>query len=110
MSAHYGASEAWIGSNLNPRNSPEDTLFTLASDVAYLEFIPLLLSEDNGAATADKALRSDLNYAEPVEGEPVGIDNLHIGQEYEPVLTTRTGQCNQQSQPAQTSLSDPPFR
>lgn len=77
MNADYGASEAWIGINLDPRCPAEDASFTIIPNFAYFEFIPVN--------------RDSAGY-DSVEGdEIVGLTDVKVGQEYEIVLTTVGG-------------------
>ncbi|XP_047943158.1 jasmonoyl--L-amino acid synthetase JAR6-like [Salvia hispanica] len=68
VSADYGASEGWIGVNVNPKSPPEEATFAVVPNVGYFEFIPL----DSG-------------------GEAVGLTEVEIGKEYEVVTTSFAG-------------------
>ncbi|XP_057805790.1 jasmonoyl--L-amino acid synthetase JAR6-like [Salvia miltiorrhiza] len=67
ISADYGASEGWIGVNVNPALPPEEATFVVLPNVGYFEFIPL----DGGAA--------------------VGLTEVEVGKEYEVVTTSFAG-------------------
>ncbi|KAF2315231.1 hypothetical protein GH714_038515 [Hevea brasiliensis] len=41
LSADYGATEGWIGANVNPKLSPESATFAVLPNIGYFEFIPL---------------------------------------------------------------------
>ncbi|GJN06472.1 hypothetical protein PR202_ga24201 [Eleusine coracana subsp. coracana] len=79
VAAEYGASEGWIGANVDPENPPENVTFTVLPNIAYFEFIPLKTGD--GAA-------ADSCYA---EAEPVGLTELTVGEHYEVVMTTFAG-------------------
>ncbi|CAH9144638.1 unnamed protein product [Cuscuta epithymum] len=70
MSSDYGASEGWVGFNVNPKDPPEVASFAVAPNVGYFEFIPL---------------------KDGLELEPVGLTQVKVGEEYEIVLTNGTG-------------------
>ncbi|XP_050237756.1 jasmonoyl--L-amino acid synthetase JAR4 [Mercurialis annua] len=75
LSADYGASEGWIGANVNPLLPPELATFAVVPDIGYFEFIPL---RDNGECI----------YTEP---KPVGLADVKIGEEYEIIVTNYAG-------------------
>jgi auxin responsive GH3 gene family len=81
VAAEYGASEGWIGANVEPEAPPESVTFTVLPNIAYFEFIPLKTS-DGGRAGADSC------YA---EAEPVGLTEVTVGEHYEVVMTTFAG-------------------
>ncbi|KAF1889946.1 hypothetical protein Lal_00025276 [Lupinus albus] len=64
----YGASEGWVGTNLHPTVPAEFASYTVFPNCCYYEFIPL--SEDP---------------------KPVGLTEVNVGEEYEIVMTTRSG-------------------
>ncbi|OIW02324.1 hypothetical protein TanjilG_11218 [Lupinus angustifolius] len=70
----YGASEGWVGTNLHPTVPAEFASYTVFPNCGYYEFIPL--SEDAIAC---------------VDPKPVGLTEVKVGEEYEIVMTTRTG-------------------
>ncbi|WCJ22383.1 Auxin-responsive GH3 family protein [Euphorbia peplus] len=75
LSADYGASEGWIGANVNPKLPPEQATYAVLPNIGYFEFIPL-----NGT--------SDNTYDSP---ETLGLTEVEIGEEYEIVLTNFAG-------------------
>lgn len=75
LSADYGASEGWIGANVNPNLPPELTTFAVLPNIGFFEFIPL--NEDHA-----------------VDPQPVGLTEVQVGQEYEIVITTFAGAYN----------------
>nr|AVA18029.1 jasmonic acid-amido synthetase [Euphorbia lathyris] len=75
LSADYGASEGWIGANVNPKLPPEQATYAVLPNIGYFEFIPL-----NGTA--------DNTYEVP---KTVGLTEVEIGEEYEIVLTNFAG-------------------
>ncbi|KAL2251804.1 jasmonic acid-amido synthetase JAR1 [Sesamum indicum] len=77
LSADYGASEGWIGVNINPKLPPELASFAVRPDNAYFEFIPL---------------ENNLNSLEvTVEPRPVGLTEVQVGKEYEVIITNFAG-------------------
>ncbi|GFP94609.1 probable indole-3-acetic acid-amido synthetase gh3.5 [Phtheirospermum japonicum] len=72
VSADYGASEGWIGANVNPELPPEMVTYVVLPNVAYFEFIHL---------------RDGVE----VSGEPVGLTEVEVGEEYEVVVTNFAG-------------------
>ncbi|EEE54131.1 jasmonoyl--L-amino acid synthetase GH3.3 [Oryza sativa Japonica Group] len=76
VAAEYGASEGWVGANVEPGTPPERATFTVLPDIAYFEFIPL------------KPVAGDGGYA---EAEPVGLTEVAAGELYEVVMTTFAG-------------------
>ncbi|XP_008803285.2 jasmonoyl--L-amino acid synthetase GH3.5-like [Phoenix dactylifera] len=83
--ADYGASEGWIGANVNPGLPPELATFAVLPNIAFFEFIPLGKPEgqelENGAS---------IDY---IESEPVGLTEVEVGREYEVVVTSFAGLC-----------------
>ncbi|KAL6850117.1 hypothetical protein ACP4OV_020744 [Aristida adscensionis] len=75
VAAEYGASEGWVGANVEPEAPPESATFAVLPNIAYFEFIPLKTS-DCGACT---------------EAEPVGLTEVTVGEQYELVMTTFAG-------------------
>lgn len=73
----YGASECWIGANVDPKSDPSKVSFTVVPDFAYFEFIRVGGEVDNMNG-----------YKEP---EPVGLTQVKVGHEYEIVITTFGG-------------------
>ena len=74
VTSDYGASEGWIGSNLNPKVAPEFAAYAILPQIAYFEFIPF--AQIDGTE---------------VELEPVGLTDVKIGEEYELVMTNPAG-------------------
>ncbi|KAF1889328.1 hypothetical protein Lal_00024651 [Lupinus albus] len=68
VTSDYASSEGWIATNLHPKVPPELATYTVFPQIAYFEFIPL--SEDP---------------------KPVSLTEVKVGEEYEIVMTTRTG-------------------
>ncbi|KAK6920011.1 GH3 family [Dillenia turbinata] len=84
MSADYGASEGWIGVNVNPKLPPELATFAVLPDIGYFEFIPLNESIDDREQDGE----SDFLRIEP---KPVGLTEVKVGEEYEILLTNFAG-------------------
>lgn len=74
ISTEYGASEGWIGANVTPNSPPDTVSFAVIPNIGYFEFIPL--SEDVS------------QFAEP---EPIGLEEVELGKEYEIILTSFAG-------------------
>ncbi|XP_078431664.1 auxin-responsive GH3 family protein [Wolffia australiana] len=72
VSSDYGSSEGWVAVNINPKLPPEETMFTVLPNIGFFEFIPL--STDND-----------------VEAEPVCLEEVELGKEYEVVITNFAG-------------------
>lgn len=68
ISADYGASEGWIGVNVNPKSPPELATFAVLPNIGYFEFIPL-----------------------DSERTCVGLTEVEVGKEYEVVTTSFAG-------------------
>lgn len=83
VSADYGSTESWIGVNVDPGLPPEKVTFAVVPTFSYFEFIPLHRSQKS----QDCGLVSD-NF---VEDKPIPLSQVEVGQEYEVVLTTFTG-------------------
>lgn len=79
IAAEYGASEGWIGANVEPGVPPESATFTVLPDIGYFEFIPLRPGPD-----------VDPCYCYG-EAEPVGLTEVAVGEHYEVVMTTFAG-------------------
>lgn len=71
ISADYGASEGWIGVNVNPKVPPELATFAVLPNIGYFEFIPL-----------------DPDCPQP---SYVGLTQVEVGKEYEVVTTSFAG-------------------
>lgn len=85
LASEYGATEGWIGANIDPRSSPENTIFTVVPNIGYFEFIPLHLR------LGDWKLDKNVATADYIESEPVSLTEVKVGQQYEVVLTTFAG-------------------
>eukprot|EP01018_Ginkgo_biloba_P015012 Gb_14667 [translate_table: standard] len=85
LSADYGATEGWIGVNLNPRHPPQTTTFTVVPNFAFFEFIPLSQHVEDGQVDGTIAISHSR------ELQPVGLTEVKVGQEYEVVFTTFAG-------------------
>lgn len=72
VTAYYGSSEGWIAANVNPKVPPESATYAVLPHIGYFEFIPL----------------SDM---EITKGEPVGLTEVKVGEEYEIVITNPAG-------------------
>ncbi|KAL6627181.1 hypothetical protein ACP70R_030907 [Stipagrostis hirtigluma subsp. patula] len=77
VASEYGASEGWVGANVDPEAPPESAAFAVLPNIGYFEFIPLKTSEGRACA--------DASYA---EAEPVGLTEVAVGEHYEVVMTT----------------------
>ncbi|XP_058728192.1 jasmonoyl--L-amino acid synthetase JAR4-like [Vicia villosa] len=74
LTSDYGASEGWIGSNVNPNVAPEFATYAILPQIAYFEFIPIAQLDGT-----------------QVKLEPVGLTQVKIGEEYEIVITNFAG-------------------
>ncbi|CAA3009930.1 jasmonic acid-amido synthetase JAR1 [Olea europaea subsp. europaea] len=83
VSADYGSTESWIGVNVDPCYPPEKVSFAVVPTFSYFEFIPLNRSENEDGKSAIDDF---------VEDDPVPLSHVKLGQQYEIVLTTFTGQ------------------
>ncbi|KAL5730139.1 hypothetical protein ACHQM5_002999 [Ranunculus cassubicifolius] len=79
--ADYGSTESWIGVNVDPSYSPEKVTFAVVPTFSYFEFIPLY-RQGQGYRCVDDDF---------IEGRPVPLSHVQVGQQYEVVLTTFTG-------------------
>ncbi|KAK1324405.1 putative indole-3-acetic acid-amido synthetase GH3.5 [Acorus calamus] len=86
VSADYGSTESWIGVNLDPTSPPEEVTFTIIPTFSYFEFIPLKKTSTT-FTTVEQIVAHDL-----IEAEPLPISRVKVGEQYEVVLTTFTGQ------------------
>ncbi|XP_021612076.1 jasmonoyl--L-amino acid synthetase JAR6 isoform X2 [Manihot esculenta] len=75
VSGDYGATEGWIGANVNPKLPPELATFAVLPNIGYFEFIPLGDNAEN-------------IFTEP---KPVGLTEVNIGEEYEIIVTNFAG-------------------
>jgi len=78
ISADYGSTESWIGVNVNPSLPPEEVTFAVVPTFSYFEFIPLHRNKQDSC--------DDF-----IEGKPIPLSKIIVGQHYEIVLTTFTG-------------------
>lgn len=78
LTADYGASEGWIAANVNPKLPPELATYAVLPQIAYFEFIPLSQLENEDTFSC-------------VDPQPVGLTEVKIGEEYEIVMTTFSG-------------------
>jgi jasmonic acid-amino synthetase len=83
ISADYGASEGWVGSNINPTVPPEEVTYAVLPQIGYFEFIPL--EKPDADETESSA---SVHY---IESDPVGLTEVEIGKIYEVVMTTYGG-------------------
>jgi len=83
MSADYGASEGWVGSNVNPTLPPEEVTYAVLPNIAYFEFIPLEKTKGEEMENS-----SSIHY---IESEPVGLTEVEVGKIYEVVITNFAG-------------------
>ncbi|KAL6609449.1 hypothetical protein ACP70R_039418 [Stipagrostis hirtigluma subsp. patula] len=83
ISADYGASEGWVGSNINPTVPPEEVTYAVLPQIGYFEFIPL--EKPKGEDVENSA---SIHY---IESEPVGLTEVEVGKIYEVVITTFAG-------------------
>ncbi|XP_031742483.1 indole-3-acetic acid-amido synthetase GH3.10 isoform X2 [Cucumis sativus] len=84
VSGDYGSTESWIGVNVDPYLPPENVTFAVIPTFSYFEFIPLF-KQHATTSSADTAIHDFL------EGQPIALSEVKIGQQYELVLTTFTG-------------------
>ncbi|KAJ9556055.1 hypothetical protein OSB04_010669 [Centaurea solstitialis] len=84
QSADYGASEGWIGVNVNPLLPPELATFTVLPNIGYYEFLPLSQNTDPNSDP-------DLNNLASVKPISVGLTDVKVGEEYEVVVTNGAG-------------------
>uniref|UniRef100_A0A9I9D5E3 Jasmonic acid-amido synthetase JAR1 n=1 Tax=Cucumis melo TaxID=3656 RepID=A0A9I9D5E3_CUCME len=84
VSGDYGSTESWIGVNVDPYLPPENVTFAVIPTFSYFEFIPLFKQHATTSST-DTAIHDFL------EGQPIALSEVKIGQQYELVLTTFTG-------------------
>ncbi|KAK8565715.1 hypothetical protein V6N13_020792 [Hibiscus sabdariffa] len=87
VTADYGASEGWIGANINPTVPPESATYVVLPNIGYFEFIPL---KDN----IEKHLQDKVNdsfLSVEVEPKPVGLTEVKVGEEYEVIITNFAG-------------------
>nr|CAB3460599.1 unnamed protein product [Digitaria exilis] len=83
ISADYGASEGWVGANINPTLPPEQVTYAVLPQTGYFEFIPL--EKPKGEEMENSA---SIHY---IESDPIGLTEVEIGKIYEVVITTFGG-------------------
>ena len=82
VSGDYGSTESWIGINVDPSLPPEKVTFAVVPTFSYFEFVPLYRQKQDCSLVADHDFMED---------EPIPLSQVKVGQEYEIVLTTFTG-------------------
>lgn len=82
VSADYGSTESWIGVNVDPSLPPENVTFSVVPTFSYFEFIPLHRQNQDSTSSVSDDFIEDL---------PIPLSQVKVGQEYEIVLTTFTG-------------------
>lgn len=85
LSADYGASEGWIGANVNPKLPPELATYAVLPNIGYFEFIPL---RENIEDQDHNNMESSFLRMEP---KLVGLTEVKIGEEYEVIVTNFAG-------------------
>ncbi|KAG0484690.1 hypothetical protein HPP92_008769 [Vanilla planifolia] len=85
ISADYGASENWIGVNVDPEEQPESAIFTVLPNIGYFEFMPL---NEDGYKIGVENSASIMEFTEP---ETVGLTEVSLGKEYEIIITNFAG-------------------
>ncbi|XP_059312761.1 indole-3-acetic acid-amido synthetase GH3.10-like isoform X2 [Lycium ferocissimum] len=88
VSADYGSTESWIGVNVDPKTPPEKVTFAVIPTFSYFEFIPLYRQKSNYNYQNGNVNSANDDF---IEGDPVPLAQVKIGQQYEIVLTTFTG-------------------
>jgi jasmonic acid-amino synthetase len=83
ISADYGASEGYVGCNIDPTVPPEQVTYAVLPNTGYYEFIPLEKS------TGEEMENSASSHY--IESGPVGLTEVEVGKIYEVVLTTFAG-------------------
>ncbi|XP_022986272.1 indole-3-acetic acid-amido synthetase GH3.10 [Cucurbita maxima] len=87
VSGDYGSTESWIGINVDPCLPPENVTFAVVPTFSYFEFIPLFRQhQQHDCGSSSVAAFDDF-----LEGQPLPLSQVKIGQQYELVLTTFTG-------------------
>ncbi|CAN0914941.1 Indole-3-acetic acid-amido synthetase GH3.10 [Linum grandiflorum] len=90
ISGDYGSTESWIGVNVDPGLPPEEVTFAVVPSFSYFEFIPLYRKLPSGGCNGN-CVEVAAGNDDFVEGEPVPLSRVEVGQQYEIVLTTFTG-------------------
>ncbi|KAI3828271.1 hypothetical protein L1987_02369 [Smallanthus sonchifolius] len=71
----YASSECYFGVNLNPLCKPSEVAYTLIPTMAYFEFLPVGVNDQD----------------QEQEQKPVDLSDVKLGQDYELVVTTYAG-------------------
>lgn len=82
VGADYGSTESWIGINVDPSLPPENVTYAVVPTFSYFEFIPLYRQKQGCSSVASDDFMED---------SPIPLSQVKVGQEYEIVLTTFTG-------------------
>ena len=82
VSGDYGSTESWIGINVDPSLPPEKVTFAVVPTFSYFEFIPLYRHKQDCCLVPGHDFMED---------DPIPLSRVKVGQEYEIVLTTFTG-------------------
>ncbi|KAL4354615.1 hypothetical protein GQ457_06G031550 [Hibiscus cannabinus] len=85
ITADYGASEGWVGVNVNPTLPPESATYAVPPNIGYFEFIPL--NENTEEHVQDQVKGSYPS----VEPKPIGLTEVKVGEEYEVIITNVAG-------------------
>ncbi|KAE8726739.1 Jasmonic acid-amido synthetase JAR1 [Hibiscus syriacus] len=85
ISADYGASEGWVGANINPTLPPESATYAVLPNIGYFEF---LLEQENVEEHIQDKVNGSFNAVEP---KPVGLTEVNVGEEYEVIVTSFAG-------------------
>ncbi|KAA8520721.1 hypothetical protein F0562_015007 [Nyssa sinensis] len=83
--ADYGASEGWIGANVNPNLPPELATYAVLPNIGYFEFIPM---RECVEGPEQGKIDSPFLCMEP---KPVGLTEVKVGEEYEVIVTNPAG-------------------
>ncbi|KAH7516172.1 hypothetical protein FEM48_Zijuj10G0107300 [Ziziphus jujuba var. spinosa] len=85
LSGDYGASEGWIGANINPKLAPELATYVVLPNIGYFEFLPLSVN------TEDQVQDKTHPTFPGADCKPVGLTDVKVGEEYEVVITNFAG-------------------
>jgi len=83
LSAYYGASEGWVGANVNPRSKLESVAYAVFPNIGYFEFLPIRENLDE-----HESKNNDSSHTELV---PVGLTEVEVGNRYEVIITNFAG-------------------
>ncbi|XWS39388.1 hypothetical protein CRYUN_Cryun18bG0049800 [Craigia yunnanensis] len=95
VSTMYASSECYFGINLKPLSKPSDVSYTLVPNMAYFEFLPV--KKNHADATQDVECNGVCKEncmeeeTEKEDVETVDLVDVKLGQYYELVVTTFTG-------------------